>query len=334
MQLGLETFSYLPWFMAGRMDVFGFVRRAKELGLDGVQLNIGVPQDGWGMLGGDDPARLQALRALCDELGLFVEVDTRTYDPDTLTRALEITAALGADTLRTYVSFPDDLRGDALRDYMAPGGGLDHDLQASVPVLRNLLSLCERLGVRLALENHEYETAAQVIDLVRALDSAWVGILIDTGNMMNVWEDPVAAVAAMAPWAVSTHVKDAVVMLDGNEPMVAGVPLGRGSIDLPACCRLFATASPLTRLCIEVCYGYRAGFRVPEGRGGGGRLGEGAFRVLPPPYDPSLVAPYPNYQHPAHLSPADGEQFLRWVDDAVAESVRYMQTLTRAEHPS
>ena len=26
MLLGLETFSYLPWFMAGCMDVFGFVR--------------------------------------------------------------------------------------------------------------------------------------------------------------------------------------------------------------------------------------------------------------------------------------------------------------------
>ena len=97
MLLGLETFSYLPWFMAGRMDVFGFIRRARELGLDGVQLNIGISQDNWGMLGGADPARLKAVRALCEELGLFVEVDTRTYDRDTLVQALQISAALGAD---------------------------------------------------------------------------------------------------------------------------------------------------------------------------------------------------------------------------------------------
>ena len=58
-----------------------------------------------------------------------------------------------------------------------------------------------------------------------------------------------------------------------------GVPLGRGSIDLPACYRLLARHTKLTRICIEVCYGYRAAFRVPEGQGGGGRLDSGAFRV-------------------------------------------------------
>ncbi len=30
MLLGLKTFRYLPWFMAGRMDVFGFIRRTRE----------------------------------------------------------------------------------------------------------------------------------------------------------------------------------------------------------------------------------------------------------------------------------------------------------------
>ncbi|HOS43802.1 MAG TPA: sugar phosphate isomerase/epimerase family protein, partial [Armatimonadota bacterium] len=267
---------------------------------------------------------------LCDASGLFVEVDTRTYDRDTLTRALEIAAALGADTLRTYVSIPDELHGAALGAYMRPGGGLDDDLKQAIPAIQSVLPLCERYGIRLALENHEYETSAQVIALVRALDSEWVGILIDTGNMMTVWEDPVAAVAAMAPWAISTHVKDHAVILDGDAPYVVGVPLGRGTIDLPACCRVLSDATTLMRLCIEVCYGYRAAFRLPEGQGGGERLGRGAFRLMSPPYDPACVAPYPNYRNPAHLPPADGARFLQWVDDAVVESVAYVKTLVKA----
>ena len=329
MLIGLETFSYLPWFMAGRMDVFGFVRRARELGLDGVQFNIGVPGDNWGMLGGAEPARLKAVRALCEELALFVEVDTRTYDRDTLVEALRISAALGADTLRTYVSAPEDLSGAGLRDYMRPDGGLARDLAAAVPVIRSVLPLCAELGVRLALENHEYETSAQVAHLVRALDSEWVGTRIDTGNMMTVWEDPAAAVAAMAPWALSTHFKDHAVIVEQGAPWVVGVPLGRGSIDLPACYRILAGQTALKHICIEVCYGYRVGFRAPEAQGAGGRLGSGAFRVAPPPLDPACFAPYPNYLNPARLPPPEGERFLQWCDRAVVESVAYVRELDR-----
>jgi len=329
MLLGLETFSYLPWFIAGRMDVFGFIRRARELGLDGVQLNIGIARDNWGALGGADPARLQAVRALCEELGLFVEVDTRTYDRGTLVDALRISAALGADTLRTYVSKPEDLHGAALADYMRPDGGLARDLEAAVPVIRSVLPLCARSGVRLAIENHEYETSAQVAQLVRTLDSEWVGTLIDVGNMMMVWEDPAEAVTAMAPWALSTHFKDHAVIVERGEPLVVGVPLGRGSIDLPACYRILAGQTALQRICIEVCYGYRVVFRTPEAKGEGGRLGAGAFRVVQPPHDPACFAPYPNYQNPAHLPPPEGEHFLQWCDRAVADSVAHVKELDR-----
>jgi hypothetical protein len=214
---------------------------------------------------------------------------------------------------------------------MRPDGGLASDLRAAAASIRSILPLCEQLGVRLALENHEYETSAQVVDLVRSLDSRWVGILIDTGNMMMVWEDPVAAVAAMAPWAVSTHFKDHAVIMEDGEPRVAGVPLGRGSIDLPACYRILAEETALERLSVEVVYGYRAPFRLPEPPEGGERLGCGAFRLLPPPHDPACVAPYPNFQNPAHLPPSEGEQFLAWCDRAVVESVAYVRELGRQE---
>lgn len=81
-----------------------------------------------------------------------------------------------------------------------------------------------------------------------------------------------------------------------------GVPLGRGSIDLPACYRILAERTPLRRICIEVCYGYRAVFRMPETQGAGGRLGSGAFRVALPPHDPACLAPYPNHQNPALIA--------------------------------
>ena len=40
MKLGLETESYHVHFQHHRMDIFDFINKAVEFGLDGVQINI------------------------------------------------------------------------------------------------------------------------------------------------------------------------------------------------------------------------------------------------------------------------------------------------------
>jgi 3-oxoisoapionate decarboxylase len=305
MQLGLETFSYHLAFGLGTMDVFGFIERAGELGLDGVQINR-VGRHG-GHLGGDGPDHLAKVRAMAEDMGLFVEVDTRGVDPEHLARALHITHALGGDVLRTYVSV---------------GGDIEQELADAPAQLRRVLGTCAELGVRIAVENHEYETAGQVLGIVHAVDSPYVGALVDTGNSMMVWEDPVDAVRAMAPHAVSSHFKDHVVIIDEGQPMVVGVPLGTGDSDCAECFRILAADSPLERVNIEVCYGYQAPFRRPPEQGAGAKLGQGAFRVHPPPWDPACIAP--RFDRP---SDAQLQQLLRWQDEAVAASVAYVKEL-------
>jgi hypothetical protein len=40
MLLGLETFSYHLAFAYGKMDIFKFIQRTAQLGLDGVQIKF------------------------------------------------------------------------------------------------------------------------------------------------------------------------------------------------------------------------------------------------------------------------------------------------------
>lgn len=58
MKLGIETESYHLFFQQGVMDVFDFINKATELGLDGVELNI-IPDEGlhpeFGVLTSDSP---------------------------------------------------------------------------------------------------------------------------------------------------------------------------------------------------------------------------------------------------------------------------------------
>lgn len=332
LRLGLETFSYLPLYAAGKMDVFGFIERTHELGLDGVQINICTEREHWGMLGGIETDRLRDVRRLTESLGMYVEVDTYGMQEEHLRTALRASHLLGADVLRTYASTPDVLEGAALLDYMQPGGGVDRDLERAVLTLRRLLPICADIGIRIAMENHEYETSAQMLSLVKAVDSEWVGLLVDTGNMMTVWEDPVAAVTAMAPFAISTHFKDHAVIEEDDRLWVVGTPVGKGSIDCAACFEALVRHLLLDRINIEVCYGYRSAFRVPEGRGAQ-RPDRGAFRIQPRPHDKTIVSPYPNYARSSMMTASAWEELLAWQEQAVVESVEYVKALNLAPRP-
>ena len=62
MKIGLETESYHLLFQNGRMDIFGFIKRTAELGMDGVMINIIKDKNldpNWGTLGSDEPKHLE-----------------------------------------------------------------------------------------------------------------------------------------------------------------------------------------------------------------------------------------------------------------------------------
>jgi sugar phosphate isomerase/epimerase len=325
MLIGLESFSYHLAFAYGKMNVLGFIKRTADLGLDGVE--ILAEGDDLCHLGSDDPGFLREVRALIDGLGLYAELDTCDTDPRRLTRALHICHALGADRLRVYSSV---------------GGEVKREIAQAVKDFRQVIGLCADYGVKIGYENHEHETSQDVLEVVRQVGSEYVGAHIDTGNSMMIWEDPLAAVTNMASRAVSTHFKDHMVILVNGQPMVVGVPLGRGSIDCAKCFQVLAKQSPLERVSIEVCYGYIAPFHLPEAQGFGGKLGQGAFRIQPPPYDPAVVAPFLlrcldegielqsfgwRELAKAPRSEAERQELLVWQDQAVIESVAYVKKL-------
>jgi sugar phosphate isomerase/epimerase len=305
MEWGLETFSYHLAFGRGRMDIFDFIRRTADLGLDGVQINLGAGPPHWGHLGSVDPLFLKDVRAAIEAHGFYVEIDTQKTDPEYLRFVLEVCSALGAGALRTYEK---------------PSGDLQRDMDRAVANIRQILPACADLGVRIAFENHEYETAADVLDVVRRVDSEWVGALVDTGNSMMVWEDPVHAVKTLAPYAVSSHFKDHIVFLEDGEPKIAGVTLGTGAMDCAACLRILMEKSPLSHVNLEVCYDYRAPFRRPKPHDF--TTDSPVFTVHPPPYDPAWIAPSSRRR-----TPEEDRMLPDWQDRAVVESIAYVKRL-------
>jgi 3-oxoisoapionate decarboxylase len=190
MKLGIETFSYHLQMDTGQMDVFGFIAAARKLGLDGVQINIGPGRGTYGHLGSADSGHLREVREEVTRNGMFIEIDTRGTDPSFLHQMLHLCDELGADVLRIYAP---------------PENDLNVALDKAVAGFCAILPVCRDLGIRIAFENHEYETSDRILGVVRAVDSEWVGTHVDTGNSMMMWEDPVKATRALSEFAVSSH---------------------------------------------------------------------------------------------------------------------------------
>jgi hypothetical protein len=118
--------------------------------------------------------------------------------------------------------------------------------------------------------------------------------------------------------------KDHLIIREDDEHKVAGVVLGGGSMDLPTHFETLVQKSSLKRINIEVCYDYRAPFRRSQSEGAGAVLDQGAFKIHPPPYDPSFVAPS------VHLrSEAEDRMMPQWQDVAVEESVAFVKKLNQ-----
>jgi sugar phosphate isomerase/epimerase len=66
----------------------------------------------------------------------------------------------------------------------------------------------EKYGVLIGIQNHGdmLQTAEQCIKVIKAVNSEWVGLIVDTGNFKT--KDPYADIEAVVPYAVNWQVKE------------------------------------------------------------------------------------------------------------------------------
>lgn len=341
LKIGMDNESLHLWFQNLRMDIFSYIETAHDMGLDGVMINLihdyNLDPD-WGALGGNDPEHLRKIRDLLKKYNMYVEVATRGLEYDHLMEVIRVADAIGADIIRSYIPITlnagTDLKTGGEGKYDLAKVRLDFDpavFEEAVVSLQKILPVLKKYRICLALENHEYETADELVDVVKKLNSPWIGLHFDFGNSMMAWEDPLEAAKKMAPYTLSTHFKDHIVIPcpeDKYGYVVCGVPAGEGNINLPECLRVLLDGSAIQRLTVEMCYPYCAQFKRSPGTGGVSAVGEGNFRVEPPLYAPEVIAPS-EYYYPQEVSKELLEELLVKQREGAERSLAYARKLCR-----
>jgi sugar phosphate isomerase/epimerase len=217
-----------------------FLEHCHRLGANGVQVAFKA----------DDLSQINAFRRKLEDYHMYFEGDLRLpRDASDLSRFESYVRAIkaaGAPVIRTallpsrrYETFDSEA---AFREFAAASW---RSLTLGEPVLRKH-RLC------LAVENHKDWRIPELLDLIKRLGSEYVGICVDTGNSIALLEDPLAVVAAYAPYAFSTHLKDMAVREYEDGFLLSEVPLGAGFLDLPKIIDTLQRANPLIRFNLEM----------------------------------------------------------------------------------
>ena len=257
LRLGLDSYSYHRYFgelRAGEEDPGirwsheDFMRRAGELGLDGVSLETCY-------LPMEDRSLAERLASQTSEYGLDLVLawghpgglcmGTSPERQRDLLDTLPIAAAAGCKLVRSVV-----------------GTFTDWGLEPESPVLERVVPLvaegCERaadLGMELALETHCDLTLDALCELLERVGRDDLGVVLDTANLVRIGEDLCEGTRRLAPFTKMLHVKD-LLLAEADFGNPGGwwpcCALGDGDLDLDGALEELRAAGFDGLACVEV----------------------------------------------------------------------------------
>lgn len=215
--IAVSTYSFWRFRQDSKAPVGECIDLAAEMGFDGVDvLHIQMENESNAYL--QDLKRRAAVNglALCGfsiHQG-FVSADkeVRQRNIDHTIKCIELAYAMGIPVMRlntgrwgTTKSF-DDLMANRGIEGPLPGHTDDDAYPWVIESIEKCLPAAEKCGVLLALENHWGLglTPQGVLRIVKAVDSPWLRVLVDTGNFL---EDPYDKIEMLAPDAVFMQAK-------------------------------------------------------------------------------------------------------------------------------
>ncbi|BBH69076.1 sugar phosphate isomerase [Actinoplanes sp. OR16] len=222
-----------------------------------------------------DQGYLAELAAHADQRGLYVEMGIGKVNPFMtaelprvralgdgdylagMTRMIETCARHGWTTLWTACGGIKGYPGIYATDRFRTDVDWSEQLRVTEAFLRRLAPVLRANGCRLGIETHEEITTFEVIRLVEAAGPDVLGICLDPGNLPANGESPSAGIERVAPYVISTQLRDVALFQENPDLVRFLAPCGDGVIDWAWALDLLLTANPQLNLTIEGIGGIR-----------------------------------------------------------------------------
>jgi sugar phosphate isomerase/epimerase len=253
MKLGFDIYSlrYQPW------TVFQHLDYAYQLGVDLVHLSDLSPFERL------DDDYLAQVKEHSDNLGLSIEVGMLSICPTStlfaeergsavaqLREMLHIAEVLGSPIVRCVLGSAADRTGPI---------PFEAHIQGVVETCRAVRHWALEAAVKIAIENHAGDMQAwELKALIEQAGPDYVGACIDTGNGLWVAERPFVTLEHLAPYALTSHIRDSAVWAHPAGAAVQWVAMGEGTVGIDAWAEMFREQCPQASFTLEIITGWPA----------------------------------------------------------------------------
>jgi sugar phosphate isomerase/epimerase len=208
-------------------------------------------------LGGLEREHLRRVRAYASELGIDLEIGMRSICPSStifepsagtateqLTKVIEAATMVGSPIVRCVLG--------RFGDRTEPGG-IEPRIDETIAVLRSLRTRVVDGGLKVAVENHAGDMQARELKmLVEAAGTDFVGVCLDSGNSLWALEDPHLALDVLAPYVLTSHMRDGVVWNVPDGAAVSWTRMGEGQIGIERYIGQYLESCPGCPVSLEV----------------------------------------------------------------------------------
>jgi len=226
---GWSPFEYLDYCAKWKADVVHFsevrflgsledahVRKVGEYAKKlGVELEIGMT-------------------SICPSSGRF-NADQGTAE-EQMSRVIRAANIAGSGIVRAYLGTMADRKGPI---------PIEGHIENTAKALRNVRRQAMDAGVKFAIENHAGDMQGRELKmLIEEAGKDFVGACVDSGNPLWTIEDPHVTLDILAPYAVTSHIRDSRVWRTGKGAAVRWVRTGEGNVGIDDWIRKFVKLCP------------------------------------------------------------------------------------------
>ncbi|MBM3215890.1 sugar phosphate isomerase/epimerase [Candidatus Poribacteria bacterium] len=241
------SFGYLTgWMGKGTphenprpLDVHGLMDLAEGSGLGGVEFPPHMVPD-------KSDAGFDALGAELRSRGLTPVFDGSNVLDPALPEWVEAAHRVGSPTVRVVLS------GILCGDRSPMAGKWQEHLENAVWALRAAEPTARKLGISIAVENHQDADSRDLVWICEQVGSPHVGVNLDAGNALSVGEDPIEFAQRIAPYLKNVHLKDYLMFPTESGYRLVRCAVGDGVLDWRALFALFDREAPEATRNIEL----------------------------------------------------------------------------------
>ena len=191
LELGLSSFSF-GWAVgdAGKeagnqVNLLNLIQITHSFGLRLLQTGDNLPLHLY------DEAVLRKAKEKLREYDMSLELGMRGLYTDRVVAYIKLAAFFHSKLIRIVI---DD------QDY-------EPSMEECVAIFRSLLPTLEESNIQMGIENHDRFTVQQLADMIKQINSPYVGICLDVANSYGAGESVHEVIETLLPYTINLHLK-------------------------------------------------------------------------------------------------------------------------------